>query len=73
MGISIIDKHVARKKLVLKEVNTCISFFNTLYKGEVMMLAYNNLNNSIMNFWCFQNLLDEDVKFLEKILREYYN
>jgi len=71
MGISIIDKHVARKKLVLKDVNTCISFFSTLYKGEVIMLAYDNLNNNLMNFWSHQNLAADDVDFLEKILREY--
>ena len=72
MRTSIIDEHVARRKLVLKDVNTCLSFFTTLYKGEVIMLAFNNLNRSIMNFWCNQNLDNEDVELLEKILCDYY-
>lgn len=73
MTIGIIDEHIARKKLVLKDVNTCLSFFTTLYKGEVIMLAFNNLNKTLVNFWTVQNLLRDDIVFLEKILCEYYN
>jgi len=71
MGTSIIDEHIARKKLTLKDVNTCLSFFTTLYKGEVIMLAFDNINKSVMNFWSNQNLDSDDVVLLEKILCEY--
>ena len=71
MGFSIIDEHIARKKLVLKDVNTCLSFFTTLYKGEVIMLAFDNINKSIMNFWSSQSLDGDDIILLEKILCEY--
>jgi len=73
MDTSIIDEHIAKKKLVLKDVNTCLSFFTTLYKGEVIMLAFDNINKSIINFWCAQNLDNDDVILLEKILCEYHN
>jgi len=73
MNTSIIDEHIAKKKLVLKDVNTCLSFFTTLYKGEVIMLAFDNINKSIINFWCAQNLDNDDVILLEKILCEYHN
>jgi len=64
MDTSIIDEHIAKKKLVLKDVNTCLSFFTTLYKGEVIMLAFDNINKSIINFWCAQNLDNDDVILL---------
>jgi len=73
MSVNIVEEHIARRKLVLKDVNTCVSFFTTSFRGEAVMLAYDNLNNTLMNFWGFQELDPDDIKFLEKILREYYN
>lgn len=73
MSVNVIEEHIARRKLILKDVNTCVSFFTTSFRGEAIMLAYDNINKSLMSFWGFQELDHEDTKFLEKILREYYN
>ena len=68
--VSQADIDVSRKKMKLKESNYCTSFVSTLWKGEVIMICYNNIEKAIDNVFCGQTLGAEDIKHLENIINK---
>jgi len=62
------DIDVSRKKMKLKQSNFCMSFVSTLWKGEVIMICYNNIEKAIVNIFCAQVIEDEDIAHLENII-----
>jgi len=64
---AIID--VAKKKMKIKQSNYCMSFVSTLWKGEVIMVCYNNLAKEISNVFCMQNLDEDDISNLETLIK----
>lgn len=68
--VSQADITIARKKMKLKSSNYCMSFVSTLWKGEVIMLCYNNIDKVITNAFCSQTLEDTDIDCLENIINK---
>lgn len=73
MACNYIDIHVAQRKMELKDSNACLSFIKTLWKGEVIMCCFNNLNQEIANIFCTQVIEPEDLTQLEHIVRDFIN
>ena len=71
MAVSYLDIHVAQRKMSLKDTNACLSFVSTLWKGEVIMCCFNNLNQEIANVFCTQIIEPEDLAQLESIVRDF--
>jgi hypothetical protein len=71
MAVSYLDIHTAQRKMVLKDANACLSFVSTLWKGEVIMCCFNNLNKEIANVFCTQIIDPEDLTQLESLVRDF--
>lgn len=71
MTVSYLDIHTAQRKMVLKDTNACLSFVSTLWKGEVIMCCFNNLNKEIVNVFCIQIIDPEDLTQLEFLVRNF--
>jgi hypothetical protein len=54
MSTNYTDLHIAKQKMQLKNVNSCLSFISTLWKGEVIMCCFNNLSKEIANVFCIK-------------------
>ena len=71
MACSYLDIHVAQRKMVLKDANACLSFVTTLWKGEVIMCCFNNLNKELANVFCLQVIEPDDLTQLEKLVCDF--
>jgi len=71
--ISDIDIYVAKRKMSLKNSNYCLSFVSTLWKGEVIMCTFDNLQNKICDLFCVQELDEDSFSQLECVVREFLN
>lgn len=71
MSCGPVEKYVAKTKMSLKNSNYCLSFVNTLWRGEVIMCTFNNLNKSIIDIYCAQVLDQEDVLELESMITDF--
>jgi hypothetical protein len=69
-----LDIYFAEQMMELKEVTIAISFVSTMWSGRNIMIAWNNLNNDMIDIFCFDDISEEDLvdlyaiteKFLEK-------
>ena len=71
MGCSVVDKHVAKRKMRIKNCNYCLSFVTTLWKGEVIMLTMNNISKEVIDVFCNQIIEPEDFQELENLVRDF--
>ena len=71
--VSQIDIYVAKRKMRLKSSNYCLSFVSTLWKGEVVMCTFDNLQNKISSLFCVQEFDEESFTHLESVIREFVN
>ena len=71
MSCSYIDIYTAKKKMVLKNNNLCLSFITTLWKGEVIMCCYNNLAKKTVTIFAAQVINSDDANELEKLITEF--
>jgi hypothetical protein len=71
MSNTLIDRHVAESKMKLKSSNHCLSFVSTLWKGEVILCTFNNINRTIADIFCAQHIEYEDKKELEYIIDRF--
>jgi hypothetical protein len=60
--------HVAEKTMKLKDINYCLSFISLLWRGEVIMCIFNNIQKEISNIYCTQALEVGDVEQLENLI-----
>ena len=65
------SEYVARQLLQLKSSTMFITFLTTLWMGNNVMLAWDNLNNRLMNMWGVEDLEDEEYDILNKIVYDY--
>jgi len=73
MACSYLDIYMAQRKMTLKDVNACLSFVSTLWKGEVIMCCFNNLNQEIASIFCTQIIEPDDLTQLESLIRDFLN
>ena len=71
MDFNTVDIHIAKKKMTLRSTNSCLSFISTIWKGEVVMCCFNNLNKEMANVFCTQDLESDDIVQLEILIREF--
>jgi hypothetical protein len=71
MSCSYVDLFIARQKMRIKNTNACLSFITTLWKGEVIMLCFNNLNKKIISTFCNQFIDEKDSYELEILVSEF--
>lgn len=71
MSCTYIDIHIAKKKMRLKNTNSCLSFVTTLWRNEVIMLCFNNLSKKIISTFCNQVMDSKDLRELELITSEF--
>lgn len=71
MSFSYIDLHTAKQKMRLKNTNACLSFVNTVWKGEIIMCCFNNLNHEIINIFSVQIIKPEELSAIELIIKEF--
>jgi len=69
--VSDIDIYVAKRKMSLKNSNYCLSFVSTLWKGEIVMCTFDNLQNKISSLFCVQEFDEEEFSQLELIIKEF--
>jgi hypothetical protein len=48
-----------------------ITFLTTVWMGNNVMLAWDNLNDELMNMWGIEDLEDEEYDILSKIVSDY--
>ena len=66
-----VDLHVARKKMRLKNSNSCLSFVYTIWKGNLVLCCFNNISKEIANISCVSLIEHSDVDKLEILIREF--
>jgi hypothetical protein len=71
MSCSKADLHVAKTKMKLKNANHCLSFVTTLWKGEIIMCVFNNLQNEISTIYCNQIFDTDEFQELESMISEF--
>lgn len=71
MTFTILNSSIAKDKLILKSSTRYLDFYSTLWKGEVIMLTFNNLTNSINQVISSKVIDNQDFKELEKIIKIY--
>jgi len=69
--VSDIDIYVAKRKMRLKNSNYCLSFISTLWKGEVVMCSFDNLQNKISSLFSIQTFDEESFLQLENVIKEF--
>jgi hypothetical protein len=55
----------------LKNTNACLSFVNTVWRGEIIMCCFNNLNKEIVNVFSIQILQPEELAELENLIKDF--
>ena len=68
--ISAAELNVAERTMKVKSVNYCISFVSTVWRGEVIMCCYNNVDKAMSNIFCTQVLGENDVYHLESLIKK---
>ena len=63
--------YVAKRTMRLKDVNYCLSFISLLWRGEVIMCVFNNIQKEISNIYCTQTLEVDDVEQLENLIMDF--
>jgi len=68
--ISAADLNVAERTMKVKSVNYCVSFVSTVWRGEVIMCCFNNVDNAMVNVFCSQTLGETDIYHLESLIKK---
>ncbi len=67
-----LDLHTAKTKMQLRNINHCVSFVSTLWKNEVILCTFNNIQKSIVNiFCCSSNITPSEFATLEQLIAEF--
>lgn len=69
--ITIVDRHIAKKTMRLKNSNYCLSFVTTIWKGEVVICFYNNITKELADIMTIQPMLPQDFHELETMIGEH--
>lgn len=73
MSVDYVSLQIAKKKLTLKSVNSCLSFLSTLWNGEVILCCFNNTSNTIATVYSKQEIEGEDLKQLTALIKNFLN
>lgn len=71
MSFNPVNTFMAERKMSLKNSNHCLSFVNTLWKGEVIMCTFNNLDRSIVDIFCAQIIEPDEFEELERMINDF--
>lgn len=71
MSFTELDKFVMRSKLRIVESTGYIFQFSTVCKGLPLNLIFNNLNSSFVNVLYFGTFDEDDIVFIEDMIRDY--
>ena len=71
--INTLTTHIARKTMELKETNYCVSFISTIWRGQITLIMFNNLNNTIMSSFFEPAYQTGDKELLENIIKDFLN
>lgn len=73
MGFTRLDAHVALNKLQLTGAVGYVSHFMTVWKGKPLVTSFNNLKGELFNLYYMKLLDNDEVVFIETIIRNYLN
>lgn len=65
------EKYVAKQKLEYKGGSGALIYFSTVWKDEPVLIYYNTATDSIFNVTCFQDLSEEDIDMMRKLISNY--
>ena len=71
MEKDIVNLYTAKRTMTLKDSNYCLSFIRTVWRGEVIMCVFNNLQKEISNIYCTQVLRPGDIDQLEDLIKDF--
>lgn len=55
----------------LRDENSCVSFVSTIWRDQLVIIMFNNLNNSIIGSYFEPTYQDGDIKVLEVLVTEF--
>ncbi len=63
--------HVAKRTMQLKDVNSCVSFVSTVWRDQLVLIMFNNLNNSIVGSYFEPTYQAGDIELLESLVTDF--
>ena len=69
--MDIINTHLAKKKLKVKNLDCKFVFLTTVWKGEIVMGFFDVVAHRITQINCFRTLEFEEIEQLEIIIADY--
>lgn len=69
--MSIIDTHLATKKIKIRKIDSKSVFLSTIWKDEVVMGFFDTITCKITQLTCFRSLDFEEVEQLENVIINY--
>lgn len=73
MSYSILDTHIAKRKMKLKNYNHHLSFITTSWKSEVIMCVFDNLQKEMSDIFCDQEINYDEYSHIEDLVIEFTN
>ena len=67
----IIDTHLAKKKMKIKQIGSTSIFLSTIWNGEVITAIFDKATNELSDVNGFRVLEVDEFKQLENIIIEY--
>lgn len=69
--MNIVDIHLVKRKMKIKNLGCKSIFLTTIWKGEVVMGFFDAASHRITQINCFRTLSFEEIEQLETIVTEY--
>lgn len=65
------DEYMAKELLQVKSVTAFMTFLTTFWLGKYVMVTWNNLNKGVMQVWGAEDLTEDQIELLNKIVWDF--
>jgi hypothetical protein len=65
-----LDLYTAKAKMRVKHSNYCMSFITTIWRGQVVMCTFNNIQKNIMSVFGSHTFSPDEINVLENLIAE---
>jgi len=66
-----LTKHIAKSTMKLKERNSCLSFVSLVWRDDITIVMFNNLNDTVMTALNDAKYQDNDLILIQKLIKDF--
>ncbi len=66
-----LTQYIAKSTIQLREANSCLSFVSLIWREQMTVIMFNNLNNTIMTSLTNIDLQGDDQVELEELIKDF--